>query len=940
MKARNQMLTRLFIIVVFLAGYGFIYAQDNMDEFIFMNSTSKIAQPDNFLGQVSITNNNFENQSLQSWNLPQQYQTHNGVTLDIIDEWSLLDTVFSANPPEERQRFPEMAFGNSNYLVVWQDNRAGEFVDVDWDVWAARVTPDGEVLDPYGIQISVSMGINAQEPSVAFDGTNFLIIWSEDRDTPGNFNIYGARVSPDGEVLDPGGFPICTESYAQILTGLSFNGTHYLAAWSDWRNSRFDIYGARIEPNGTILEPDGIPIYSAPNNQAYVTVESDGSGWFLSWGAIYETVIRGVRVAGDGAVLDPDGIVISTGPEYRQWPDVSFDGTNYMVVWHDRRSGLLAGNWSVYGARVATDGQVLDPDGIPIATDDSKFEGLAELCFDGTNYLVVWKDDAYTDLGAALLSPDGVIQAPGAFPVTGAPGNETYHAVGHDGNNWLVVWSDFRGAYQDDLYGARVDPSGNILDPYPDDFAIILSASWQQAPNAAFDGNNHMVVWQERVAVDHFDIRGTRVAVDGTPLDSPTLFITTNPESQVDPEIAFGNSVYFAVWKDYRSGPFGSIYGARISDDGTVLDPDGILISQSTSGQRLPAVAFDGTNFFVIWWEYGSDYQYHVYGKRVTEDGTVLDPSVIDIATVTTDYGWNYFVDLSVTFDGENYLAVWPEFDTDNWDIYGARVTPGGVVLDNEGFPISSSPWNQAFPQVSSAGGQTMVVWMEERSGTNDIYCSRVDPDGTVLDPDGIALCNYQGEQVNPEITFDGYNYLVVWSDWRDGSIDTYGTIVDMTGNVMDPNGVAFASSTFHERGSTLSGTSDSKSLVVMSSYEPDTYFASRVWGGVYISPYTGIDDPWHQTATVRMLSNAPNPFSASTKIIIDLQNAGPVLVDVYDITGQQVSRLHDGILAAGHHEIMWNGCTAHGKPLDPGIYLCRLRGVDYQETIMMTLMK
>src|SRR5580765_3100122 len=41
---------------------------------------------------------------------------------------------------------------------------------------------------------------------VAFDGTNYLVVWTENRaDGP---TVYGARVTPDGTVLDQGAFAI------------------------------------------------------------------------------------------------------------------------------------------------------------------------------------------------------------------------------------------------------------------------------------------------------------------------------------------------------------------------------------------------------------------------------------------------------------------------------------------------------------------------------------------------------------------------------------------------------------------------------------------------------------------------------------------------------------------------------------------------------------
>lgn len=83
------------------------------------------------------------------------------------------------------------------------------------------------------------------------------------------------------------------------------------------------------------------------------------------------------------------------------------------------------------------------------------------------------------------------------------------------------------------------------------------------------------------------------------------------------------------------------------------------------------------------------------------------------------------------------------------------------------------------------------------------------------------------------------------------------------------------------------------------------------------------------------LLQNYPNPFNASTIIRYSLPVKSDVQLDIYNILGQRVTTLFEGIQQAGEHRITWNATN-----LPSGVYFARLNSIEYSETIKMVLLK
>lgn len=103
-----------------------------------------------------------------------------------------------------------------------------------------------------------------------------------------------------------------------------------------------------------------------------------------------------------------------------------------------------------------------------------------------------------------------------------------------------------------------------------------------------------------------------------------------------------------------------------------------------------------------------------------------------------------------------------------------------------------------------------------------------------------------------------------------------------------------------------------------------------RVYSGFW-NPWliglVGAEDPAGLTlpATYQLSQNHPNPFGGETTIPYAVPRPSQVTVEIYNLRGQQVRLLTDGVQQPGYHFIRWDGRDGFGGELGSGIYLCRM---------------
>jgi hypothetical protein len=716
-------------------------------------------------------------------------------------------------PARNRQSAPVIIFGQVAYTIVWEDRRISE-TNTASDIYGTRVTPTGSLLTPGGIAVCGKVG-NQSAPRLAFNGTQFFVAWEDDRD--GSVNIYGTRVQADGTVLDQDSIMISNATGSQTFPGVAAAGGNWLVAWRDPRNGASDVYGTRLDSAGTVLDGAGVLLAAAEGSGVSLALRSDGNNYLLAWpdmNADYDLYARvfNADLTPASGVLD-----VSTGAGDQHLPELSC-ATNFLLTWLDTRSDT----GDIYGAIITPAGVITVPEfAISTAANAQQHSSSS---FDGTNFLVVW-DDFRTgvtyDIYGARVNQAGAVLDPAGLMISDAAGNQYEPHVCFDGTNYFAAWHDYRSGGFPDIYGARINQSGTVLDS--GGRLLSLAANFQTTSDIAYDGTNFLIVWEDERDGVNWDIYGTRVTPLGQILDPSGLLISVATDKQEKPAVAFGGGLYFVVWSDYRSGVNWDVYGTRVTTAGVVDDPAGRAISTASGNELDPDIAYGGDYFLAVWRD-NRNGDYDIYAARANNSGAVVDPA--GIALCTFDGAQNY---PDVVFGGAQFLVVWEDPRTGSSNIRSTRVQVDGSVNSFDGVIVSNAAGDQLRPVAAADSTNFFAVWEDERFGQSNLYGSRINSVGGTVDPGGLNVSTGDLSRRRPAIVFDGLHYLVVWQQLGANSrTDLYGSYLRSTGSIVVPAFEIAGGDHVNENSASIVSRGGGRSVVTYSEFDRSTFYGSK----------------------------------------------------------------------------------------------------------------
>jgi hypothetical protein len=293
-------------------------------------------------------------------------------------------------------------------------------------------------------------------------------------------------------------------------------------------------------------------------------------------------------------------------------------------------------------------------------------------------------------------------------------------------------------------------------------------------------------------------------------------------------------------------------------------------------------------------------------------------------------------------------------YDYDNWYDYGYLI--GTSFGDTPEAPIESFSWSYSTEEGEWGSNEFTDLMPTYTSGYYDQY--------HFYDPDyGIRIYMYVVPSSGYTYYYtyqysQGYHYVYNYSD---GTTYEYTRIYSGTPLMLDAHEFITATILINDNAVTLGGTATmnlsgwhntssstgdypygscpytyttinenhSYSASSNGTLDPSVLFKGRVVAdGAALPEHISLDGAY------------PNPFNPSTMVRFALPEGAPVKLMVFDLQGRELSRLVDGYIEAGRHEILWNGKSAAGYPMPSGVYLTRMVTPGHVQTVKMLMLK
>ncbi len=640
---------------------------------------------------------------------------------------------------------PTAVWNGTDWLVIWTGTVV-ETPYPRHNTEGARVSGDGALLDAQPFEIWEFGDSGEHVVGAASDGQNWAVVMTDIyvNGLSTNTRLVGRKISSTGVVTGAPYYlysPACCSFFWR--TGMAYAGGTYMVVFEGYVDSwNYGIFGLRLSPGLTTLDSypvvlTEIAMQSETRFYASPTITSDGSTFYVAWDLWHRfenSQVYGARIMPDGTSLDGNGVPISgVLPENSELqPTANWDGTHWVVGWPQGAQLQLA--------RVSGVGIVVDPGGVasglPLGTSFTGPAAGLQVAYAEARHADTHPFDAVTahldpdlavgpvdvvslgapmqldaaiahgTLGALIVSAsrtadaahivaqlvDDMGEAIGASPLTLAAGTVAHPDVAWDGTRYLVAWDD-----GDSVMGTRISATGDLLDATP----VALLAGIDPAISGRTQG---FLVASTATS----GAQAVRVDGDGTVVDATPLMLGAGLASHA--AAAALDDLWLTVWEQDGAPDGGDVMLSAVNDVGAVVGPIPVTTLGDGLATRHPAIAVGDS--ILVAWEDGRNGTADIYGRRYSSGLTVADPAG-GVALVMAD---DDQLNPAVAWDGVRFISAFDDTRdrTTSLDhaiaVYRSWASAYGPIAETTGLPLFSGDTSAAGAAVTGDAGNQIYV--------------------------------------------------------------------------------------------------------------------------------------------------------------------------------------------------------------------------------------
>jgi len=384
-----------------------------------------------------------------------------------------------------------------------------------------------------------------------------------------------------------------------------------------------------------------------------------------------------------------------------------------------------------------------------------------------------------------------------------------------------------------------------------------------------------------------------------------------------------------STWRSFKTASTNSLLAANAIND--------LVYQNSPSGKQLWVATMNGVSMLDI--SAKNDIVFSIPYR--TNNSSLVSNTVNALAVDPGHIRW-FGTDLGAnSFTG----SAWGVYTVQNWwldtnMIKSMAAGPDSMIyLGTEGTGVSRLKMDP----VDGITSASVIDWtwsgLEDPEGdklvSDSVYSILIEADGRQWFGTDHGVCMHTGNNTKRDwttyTTDDGLAHNFVQAIARDKSGNMwFGT----KAGVSRFDGAAWQTFT------TANGLAGNEVFDIAVSANGAVWFCTNAGVSRFLAEGAAVAETPQQTPAEVGINSYPNPFNMSTTVVFDLPNTGNANISIYNISGQKVRSLIDGLYSPGHYSITWDGRTDRGLPAQSGIYFVTLTSAGFSATWKVILAK